>query len=506
MLYFRQDTGFVLEEQLRKTNEILELSGQMALIGTWELDLIRQRLFWSGVTKKIHEVSEDFEPDLATAINFYKEGNSRNIIEAAVNNTIATGEAYDVELIIITPTGKEKHVRGIGKAEFKLGKAIRLYGTFQDITEQKLNEQKLQALTDQYQLAIEGSNDGIWDWNILTNEAFLSKRWKAMLGYDDSELKNEFSTFSALIFEEDRDKVLQVLQSYLKKKSHIYEVELRMKHKDGSLRWVLARGVALWDQYGKAYRMAGSHTDIHEKKIKEEESKLLLQLSQKQNERLQNFARIVSHNLRSHSGNLQTLLDFLEGDFPHALHSETGVMLKTASSRLQETIQHLTEIAVINLNETAEINSVNLKKCVNRALENLQGIILLNDIEIINDIQDDEYVSGINAYVDSIVLNVISNAIKYRSTQRRGVVKIRVETVRLFKSLIVEDNGIGIDLEKHRDKIFGLYKTFHVHPDARGIGLFMTKNQIETLGGSIEVRSKLGEGSTFQLNFRYQPD
>jgi signal transduction histidine kinase len=181
-------------------------------------------------------------------------------------------------------------------------------------------------------------------------------------------------------------------------------------------------------------------------------------------------------------------------------------MLKTASSRLQETIQHLTEIAVINLNETAEINSVNLKKCVNRALENLQGIILLNDFEIINDIQDDEYVSGINAYVDSIVLNVISNAIKYRSTQRRGVVKIRVETVRLFKSLIVEDNGIGIDLEKHSDKIFGLYKTFHVHPDARGIGLFMTKNQIETLGGSIEVRSKLGEGSTFQLNFRYQPD
>lgn len=506
MLYFRQDTEFIFEEQLRKMNEILELSGQTALIGTWELDLINERLFWSPVTKKIHEVNDDFEPDLKTAINFYKEGESRKAIEAAVYHAINTGEAYDVELTIITPSGIEKYVRGIGKAEFKLGKAIRLYGTFQDITEQKQNQKKLQLLTSQYQLAIAGSNDGIWDWNILTNEAFLSKRWKSMLGYEEHELKNEFSTFSSLMYEEDRDKVLQVIQSYLKRKSPIYEVELRMKHKDGSLRWVLARGAALWDENGNPYRMSGSHTDIHDKKIKEEESKLLLQLSQKQNERLQNFARIVSHNLRSHSGNLLTLLEFLEGDFPHAMHSETGVMLKTASSRLQETIQHLTEIAVINLNETAEINSVNLRTSVKRALENLQGIILLNDIEIINEVDKDEFVSGITAYVDCIVLNVISNAIKYRSTHRRCIVRIRLEKVRLFKSLIVEDNGLGIDLEKYKDRIFGLYKTFHQHPDARGIGLFMTKNQIETLGGSIEVKSKPDEGSTFQLNFRYQPD
>jgi PAS domain S-box-containing protein len=505
MLYFRQDTGLVLEEQLRKTNEILELSGQMALIGTWELDLIHQQLFWSPVTKKIHEVSEDFVPDLNTAINFYKEGESREAIERAVNHTIKTGEAYDIELIIITPSGKEKYVRGIGKAEFKMGRAVRLYGTFQDITESKKAEQNLKALSDQYQLAIEGSNDGIWDWNIQTNEAFLSKRWKSMLGYEEHEISNEFHSFSTLIFEEDRDKVYQLLQQYLKKKTSVYEVEIRMKHKNGSLRWILARGVALWGPDGTAYRMAGSHTDIHEKKIKEEESKLLLQLSQKQNDRLQNFARIVSHNLRSHSGNLQTLLDFLESDFPHAMHSETGIMLKTASSRLQETIQHLTEVAVINLNETQEINSVNLKKSVQRALENLQGIIVLNDIEIINEIKDDEYISGINAYVDSMILNVISNAIKYRSNSRKGVIKIQVNTVRLFKTLVVEDNGIGIDLEKHKDKIFGLYKTFHEHPDARGIGLFMTKNQIETMGGSIEVKSKLGEGSTFLLNFRYQP-
>ncbi len=505
MLYFRQDTGLVLEEQLRKTNEILELSGQMALIGTWELDLIHQQLFWSPVTKKIHEVAEDFVPDLKTAINFYKEGDSRVMIEKAVSQAITTGEPYDIELIIVTPSGKEKYVRGIGKAEFKMGKAVRLYGTFQDITEQKLSQQKIGNLYDQYFLAVEGSNDGIWDWNIKTNEAFLSRRWKSMLGYNEDDLKNEFNSFSSLIFEEDRDKLYQVLQAYLNKKTEIYEVEIRMKHKDGSLRWVLARGVALWDEKGNAYRMAGSHTDIHDKKVKEEELKLLLELSQKQNDRLQNFARIVSHNLRSHSGNLQTLLDFLEGDFPHAMHSETGVMLKTASSRLQETIQHLTEVAVINLNETQEINSVNLKKSVQRALENLQGIIVLNDIEIINEIEQDEFVSGINAYVDSMILNVISNAIKYRSPHRKGKVRISTNTVRLFKTLIIEDNGVGIDLEKHKDKIFGLYKTFHEHPDARGIGLFMTKNQIETMGGSIEVKSKLGEGSTFLLNFRYQP-
>ncbi len=157
---------------------------------------------------------------------------------------------------------------------------------FSDMTAMMISrirsEESLADQKQQYELAINGSNDGIWDWNLTTNELFLSKRWKQMLGYEDHELKNEFAIFISLVFDADLERVNEYVQQYLSGQIAEYFLEFRMKHKDGSLRWILAKGEAIRDKEGKPFRMAGSHSDITSRKNTEtalQESKLRLELA-----------------------------------------------------------------------------------------------------------------------------------------------------------------------------------------------------------------------------------
>lgn len=135
----------LLENDLRKTKEVLEQTNKVARVGGWELDLHTQTITWTAVTKEIHGVAPDFEPVLEEGINFYKEGFSRETISAAVNQAITDGTPWDLELQIITAQGKELWVRAIGAAEFENERCKRIFGTFQDIDQTKRTELEVKA-------------------------------------------------------------------------------------------------------------------------------------------------------------------------------------------------------------------------------------------------------------------------------------------------------------------------------------------------------------------------
>jgi len=150
-----------------------------------------------------------------------------------------------------------------------------IYAIARDVTERVQVKALLQTEHERMEAAIWGSNDGIWDWDLAAGTVYLSPRWKEQLGYMDSELDSNQELFSGLLHPDDRERVRQAIADYLQQRMDLYDIEFRLRHKDGSYRWIRSRGKAFWGTDGVAYRMAGAHTDIEERKRQDRQIELL---------------------------------------------------------------------------------------------------------------------------------------------------------------------------------------------------------------------------------------
>ncbi|WP_160114733.1 PAS domain-containing sensor histidine kinase [Aquimarina sp. AU474] len=280
--------------------------------------------------------------------------------------------------------------------------------------------------------------------------------------------------------------------------------EEQIQKENGDIQW-LTWELQPW--YSNENKIGGIviHVSDITKIKKEEELKSLLRVTEDQNERLKNFAHIVSHNLKSHSGNFEMLLDLYIQENPEIENHEIIQLFKTASKNLSETISHLNEVVLINTSLDKNLVSVGLKKVIDEVTMSVSAITIESEVEVNNFVQDDIEVLAIPAYLDSIVLNFITNGIKYRSKERKSHITLTATKNSEYIVLEIEDNGLGIDLTKYRSKLFGMYKTFHSNiENSRGIGLFITKNQVEAIGGKIEVQSKVNQGTTFKIFMKYE--
>jgi len=191
---------------------------------------------------------------------------------AAINDALLGTHPYDLEYRIVRPNGEVRSIHARGDVHRdEAGHPIRMAGTVLDITERKQIEEALRVSEERWQLAVQGSNDGIWDWNIQTGDVFFSPRWKAMRGFEDHEVSNHLDEWRSRIHPDDLDRVLQHIDAYLAKEAPEFCEEYRVQRKDGSYMWILDRGAALWGDDGKPLRMAGSETDITERKRAEED-------------------------------------------------------------------------------------------------------------------------------------------------------------------------------------------------------------------------------------------
>jgi signal transduction histidine kinase len=173
--------------------------------------------------------------------------------------------------------------------------------------------------------------------------------------------------------------------------------------------------------------------------------------------------------------------------------------IKSISDSLSSTIEHLNEIVQIHTEITNERTEIDFETRFKNIISALKSNIEALDATIEYDFSRCPQVNYIPAYMDSILQNLLTNSLKYSSPDRKPVIKCYTLKERTRIYLIFEDNGVGIDMERFGDKIFGMYKTFHQNPDAKGIGLFITRNQIEALGGTIKVDSTVNIGTKFTI-------
>ena len=243
-------------------------------------------------------------------------------------------------------------------------------------------------------------------------------------------------------------------------------------------------------------------TDIKQLKRAQKEISSILHITQEQNSRLKNFANIVSHNLRNHSANFTNLLALYLEEVPEQSGNEIVQMLLLASEQLESTIFDLEKIVTSNKVTHEDLVSLNLNNAVEKAISSVHPLLCEAETTILNDIPGDLEVMALPAYLDSIILNLTTNAIKYREVGRKSYLKFSAFPDSEKVMIKVEDNGVGIDMKKFGNKVFGMYKTFHGNEDARGIGLFISKNQVEAMGGRISVSSAVGEGTVFNVELR----
>ena len=758
----KEDERIRIEKILNKTNEV-------ARVGTWEVDLVKGEVFWSTIVREIHEVPENYVPDLETGINFYKEGNSRDTIKKSIAECIKKGTSFDIEVELVTAKNNIIWVRTMGQAEMINGKCVSLLGVFQDINDIKTSQIELdnahtqleaifnsghiaivttdingvinlfnrgaEVLTgysasemvglqkpfiyhtkdeldkftndiaklygknplgfhpqkelsnqnaydtrewtyvrkDGYtlpvQLTLSGIKDeqgenigflgvsvditerkktenellrknqlltfaekitmmGNWQWDTITNDVTWSANLYNIFGVEANSAIT-YDTYFSFVHSEDKEKVSEYVQNSIRDKKQFIDLMHRIKLTDGTVKTIQLLAEIITDKAGNVIELIGTCQDVTELRMAENKFRGLLesapdamvivnekgeiQLTNKQTEKLfgyhteelfgksveilipnrftgahaafrdgffsnpktrgmgqgkelygmnkdgleipiqislsplkteegllvsaairditeqklaeskiieakerlevlanqltsQNtqladFAHITSHNLRAPVSNLNSLLDFYN-------ISDSEEEKFDLFEKFEKVIHHLT-LTLNTLVEALKTKNVNFQdnedisfdEVLEKTKEILYGEIIKTGAIITSDFSKVNKVNSNKIYLESIFLNLLSNSIKYRSEARPPEIFIESEIEDGKMKLKFKDNGLGIDLKKHGKKLFGLNKVFHRHPDAQGVGLFMTKAQVEAMGGEITVSSKVNEGTIFSIIF-----
>ena len=330
---------------------------------------------------------------------------------------------------------------------------------------------------------------------------YMSESYTAFFGHTFKEVSN-FTT--AEIFEffhpDDRKIITDTIYGNLAVQSSNFTYEYRLKLKNNSYSWRQENVAVIYDECGVYSKMLIISRDITSSKEDKNKIERLYAITKSQNEKLVDFTYIVSHNIRSNSCNISMLLDLIKDSDDESEKQNYYELLRKSNEKLTETLFFLNETINIQNNKNIVKSFVNIKEIVEKIIENHD--YLLNEvIEITIDISKDLDIYTIPSYFESILHNLINNAIKYRSYSRKATIAIKADRFESSIIITVKDNGIGINLEKNDNKLFGMYKTFNGNDDAVGLGLYMTKNHIEHLKGTIDVESQLDQGSTFKVTF-----
>jgi PAS domain S-box-containing protein len=405
-----------------------------------------------------------------------------------------------------------------------------------------VNEQK--SAEDRLSLSVKAGKVGIWEWDIINDRATYSDLLQEMFGFESDSLEENFEgaygVYQSVIYPEDRQGVNEAVAKAFANKEKEFYVEFRVQRPSGEIAWIAERGEVIFTE-GQPIYMNGTCIDITErKKIEGATQRLSEELAaaneelraaneeiqaaneelnesnqklsrtnaelDRTNKDLDNFVYTASHDLKAPILNMEGLLNLLGKQIKEEIEqnlvaSRVYESLYASVARFKNTISDLTQVAKINKDNPEDITYVDLSEVYEQVRKDLEPQILEAGAEI--DIHlDCPQVHFSKKNLQSILYNLLSNALKYRSSERELFVRISCYSNQSHHLLTIEDNGLGMDM-RQEEKIFALFKRLHTHVEGTGIGLYIVKKMLENGGGKIEVESKLGVGSTFKVYFKH---
>lgn len=351
---------------------------------------------------------------------------------------------------------------------------------------------------DRIELILKSANIGLWEWDLRTNHKTFSNQWYNILGIDIKNLAIDFDPFSA-IHPDDLVKARKTFEENISGERKHEPLQFRIQKKDGEYIHILSSS-KVTKENDVPIKLSGVIVDIEHIKKKEKELIKISEELMRSNNELKKFAYITSHNLRGPVVNISSLFDLIDTS---SIDGENEIFLQkigVSIHKLEETLNDLIEIVSHQQPEHKALTIIDFKKETQNILSSIENQIVSSGAVFTTDFNVRTMLYS-KQYFESIMLNLITNAIKYRKEDKPIQIDIKTEEDAEFTILKVSDNGIGIDLLKNEAKIFGLYQRFHPLKEGKGIGLFIIKSHIDSLNGKITVDSQLGVGTTFNIYF-----
>ena len=391
-------------------------------------------------------------------------------------------------------------------SEVRLEGARVFVGAVRDITKRKRAEEALQRSEERFELAVRGSRDGLWDWDIVSDEVYYAPQYMALLGFSENEYPGFADSFRSHLHPEDRERVFSAFMAHLKERRP-FDEEFRHRCKDGSIRYFRARGQAVWSEEGKATRMAGSITDITAHKEAERQLAEALHAAESANQAKSQFLTNMSHELR-------TPLNSVIG-FSNLMHKNKAGHLTQEDLRYLERIREngihllslineILDISKIEAGRTElEITPVVLKTLVEEAVSGIEAAALEKNLRLHVDVPDGlEPIPADEKRLKQVLINLLGNAVKFTE---EGTISVRLYvapgTARADR-IDVTDTGIGIP----RKQIPGIFESFQ-QADASttrkyggtGLGLAISRSLCRLMGFDLTAESEIDHGPTFTI-------
>jgi|GEM_PF-6956302 len=392
---------------------------------------------------------------------------------------------------------------------------IKLLGISADLTERIAFEEKIKKSEENLDFYFSTSMDGFYVmdidkpfvWNDSINKTKIIKRVFSkmkIVKINDSMLAQYGATIDDMMgysltdfFKHDMKQGYQVVNKLL---DHGRMQSITEERKlDGTVFWVEGDYVCLYNDAGEVSGLFGFRKDITDRIRADQELRKITDDLMKSNNELQQFAYLTSHDLRAPVVNLSSLLKFYNKEIPQ--DKDNPIIIKKIEhsvEQLKNTLNDLVNIVATKSQNKEEKAKISFSQTCKDVISGINQEVKMAKAEIRTDFKVRSMLYS-KTIMNSIVLNLVTNAVKYRSPNRPLKINIKTYRYEKFVCLEVRDNGLGIDLDKYGDKLFGIYQRFHEAPNSKGLGLYIVKTQVEKMGGHIKVKSKVGGGTTFSV-------